>query len=132
MHRPHLQTSANIAAANAALITCTATDDWIHDNTVAFSQKIHPTANVNNLAGNLMTNHPRIGGYRRSAMINMHIRSADASSLDFDQHLIYTFNHRNGPFLYFQLIGSQHTNGLHCLHIDASSLMMCFFIWHIL
>ena len=82
----NLQFTADIVVAAAAGIALAAVGDRLKHNTCAGLQVGNTLAHCDHLTGTLVAKHHRILCIRVAAMIDMHIRTADAGSVHLDEH----------------------------------------------
>ena len=94
MHAQDFEVAADVGPADAAWIAVPARDDGIDDHPVAGCQSFDAGADRDDMAGELVSDHPRIASEWVGAMEDVDVGAADARPLDPHQHLART---RAGP-----------------------------------
>ena len=113
MDAPDLQVAADIGAALAAGVAVAAGSDLVDDDPVPHLPVGDAAAHCLDDTHHLVADDPGIGGGSIGAVIDAHVRAADAGGFHLDQDLIGLLNFGHIHIDDFQFVGLNNLNGFH-------------------
>ena len=103
MYAADRQVVAHVASSDTAGIAVAAAGYLIDDNAVSYLQILNIGADLVNAAHHFMSNDPWIGCSRIGAMVDPHIRTADAGGSHFYKDVVFFVDYRFLNVNYLQL-----------------------------